>query len=63
MDVVFARLWDLGEDSCDKLEDVECFSMGMGVEWVFVRAVGLVEQGFGAGIQWMRERLTGQRSR
>ncbi len=32
-----------------KLEDVECFSMGMGVEWVFVRAVGFVEQGFGAG--------------
>jgi len=26
MDVVFARLWDLGEDSYDKLEDVECFS-------------------------------------
>jgi hypothetical protein len=32
MDVVFTRLWDLGEDPCDKLEDVECFSMGMGVE-------------------------------
>jgi hypothetical protein len=49
MDVVFAGLWDLGEDSSDKLEDVECFSMGMGVEGVFVRAIGFVEEGFGAG--------------
>ena len=46
MDVVFTRLWDLGEDPCDELEDVECFSMGMGVEWVFIRAVGFIEELF-----------------
>jgi hypothetical protein len=48
VDVVFARLWDLCEDSGDKLEDVECFSVGMGVEWVFERAAGFIEEGFGA---------------
>jgi len=48
VDVVFAGLWDLGEDSCDKLEDIECFSLVMGVEWVFFGAVGFVEEGFGA---------------
>jgi hypothetical protein len=49
MDVVFVGIWDLGEDSGDKLEDVECFTMGMGVEWVFIRAIGFIEQSFGAG--------------
>ena len=49
MDVLFAGLGDLCEDSCDKLEDVESFSMGMGVERVFLGAVGFVEQNFGAG--------------
>ena len=46
MDVVFVGLWDLCEDSCDKLEDVECFSIAMGVEWVFARAIGFVEEFF-----------------
>ncbi len=49
MDVVFARLWDLCEDSCDKLEDIKCFSIGMRVEWVFTRTIGFVEEVFGAG--------------
>jgi hypothetical protein len=49
MDVVFAGLGDLCEDSCDKLEDVECFSIRMGVEWIFERAAGFIEEGFGAG--------------
>ena len=48
MDVVFAGLGDLCEDSRDKLEDVECFSVGMGVEWVLERAAGFIEEGFGA---------------
>ena len=44
MDIVFAGLGDLCEDPCDKLEDVECFSMGMGVKRVFARAIGFVEE-------------------
>jgi hypothetical protein len=32
-----------------KLEDVERFSMGMGVEGIFTRAIGFVEEGLGAG--------------
>jgi hypothetical protein len=32
----------------DELEDVECLSIRMGVEWVFFGAVGFVEEGFGA---------------
>jgi hypothetical protein len=49
MDVVSAGLGNLCDDPCDKLEDVECFSVGMGVERVFIRAVGFIEQRFGAG--------------
>ena len=49
MDVVFARLWDLCKDTGNKLVDVECFSMGMGVEGVFIRAIGFIEQSFRAG--------------
>jgi hypothetical protein len=49
MDVVFAGFWDLGKDTGNKLEDIECFSIGVRVECVFFGAVGFVEQRFGAG--------------
>ena len=39
----------LSKDSCEKLEDVECFSIGVGAERAFFGAVGFVEQCFGAG--------------
>jgi hypothetical protein len=29
MDAVFSGLWDLGEDSGDKVKDVECLTLGM----------------------------------
>jgi hypothetical protein len=29
MDAVFSGLWDLGEDSGDKLKDIECLSVRM----------------------------------
>ena len=29
MDAMFSGLWDLGEDSGDKVKDVECLTLGM----------------------------------
>ncbi len=48
MNIMFARLGDLGEDASDKLEDIEGLSVGM-VEQAqggfVVRSLGLVEEG------------------
>jgi len=44
MDVVFAGFWDLGKDTGNKLEDIDCFSVWMGDERVFAGAIGFVEE-------------------
>lgn len=48
MNVMFARLWDLGEDASDELEDIEGLSVGM-VEQaqlgIVVYGLALVEEG------------------
>ena len=47
MNIMFARLGDLGEDASDKLEDIEGLSVGMveqAQRGVVVRGLGLVEE-------------------
>ena len=36
VNAVFARLWNLSEDSSDELEDVEALSFGMGQQRVIM---------------------------
>ncbi len=51
MNIMFARLGELGEDASDKLEDIEGLSVGMveraqqAQRGVVVRGLGLVEEG------------------
>jgi hypothetical protein len=40
------RLWDLGENTCEELEDVEGLSLGIGGEGVVVRGLALIEECF-----------------
>ena len=46
---VFARLWNLCEDSRDELENVEALSLGMGKQRVVKGAFAFVEQSPGTG--------------
>jgi len=47
VDIMFARLWDLGEDTSDELEDIEGLSVGMveQAQGVVVCGLALVEEG------------------
>ena len=47
MNIMFPRLWYLCQNPCDKLEDIESFSIGMREQRVVVRTFGLVEKRFG----------------
>ncbi len=49
MNAVFSRLWNLGEDSGDELENVEALAFGMGKQRVVMGAFALVEQSLGTG--------------
>ena len=49
VNAVFARLWYLGEDSRQELEDVESLTLRMGEQGVVVEAFAFVEQRVGAG--------------
>ena len=49
VNAVFSRLWNLGEDSCDELENVEALAFGMGKQRVVMGTFALVEQSPGTG--------------
>ena len=49
VNAVFSRLWNLGEDSCDELENVEALAFGMGKQRLVMGAFALVEQSLGTG--------------
>jgi len=44
VNAVFSRLWNLGEDSGDELENFEALAFGMGKQRVVMGAFALVEQ-------------------
>jgi len=44
VNAVSARLWNLGEDSRDELENVEALALGMGKQRLVMGAFALVEQ-------------------
>ncbi len=49
VNAVSARLWNLGEDAGDELENVEALAFGMGKQSVVMGAFALVEQSLGTG--------------
>ena len=49
VNAVFARLWNLGEDSGDELENVEALAFGMRKQGLVMGAFALVEQCPGTG--------------
>ncbi len=49
VNAVFSRLWNLGEDTGDELEDVEALAFGMRKQGVVMGAFALVEQSPGTG--------------
>ncbi len=49
MNAMFSRLWNLGEDSGDELENVEALSFGMGKQRLVMGAFAFVEQSPGTG--------------
>jgi hypothetical protein len=48
MNIMFARLGDLSQHPCYKLEDIESGALRVGCKGVIVGALGFVEEGFGA---------------
>ena len=49
VNAMFSRLWNLGEDSGDELENVEALAFWMGKQRVVMGAFALVEQSLGTG--------------
>ena len=49
VNAMFPRLWNLGEDSGDELENVEALAFGMGKQRLVMGAFALVEQSLGTG--------------